>query len=154
MINAHLKRRFMQEFESECLSLPGIQRVEFFGSFNTDNWKHGISDIDISIYGENISGDTKYQVIQILRRLNNKYGLMLENVRCAHPTPFFLDSPVRIQLFQQLMKGHSEIIELGRNFMKQNAHTYRDVWASEDSVKVFENALPVPRFSELFDKFR
>lgn len=154
MTDTNTKRRFVQEFEHECLSLHGIQRIKFFGSFITDRWKHGVSDIDIAIYGANISASTKYQISQILRHLNSKYGLMLENVRCAHPTPFFLDSQTKVRLFQQTMKGHSKIVEFGRDFMKHNALTYHEVWAFEDSIKAFENSFPVPKLSKIFDKFR
>ena len=57
MIDDDVKQRFMREFTEICEKLPGIQRIEFYGSFVTDRWRHGDSDIDIAVHGENITGD-------------------------------------------------------------------------------------------------
>jgi len=89
--------------------------------------------------------------------LNEKYDLKLEKVRCCHPTPFFLDSPLRRQLFREMVSGHKALIELGREWCKESAPTYGEIWAMEDSIKGLEDVLPplpIPKLSEIFDKFR
>ena len=148
-----MKEAFIREFTTTCESLPGVHSIEFYGSFPTPNWKHGDSDIDIAVHGDNIPGSTKYEITQLLRTLNDKYDLGLGLVRCAHPTPFFIDSPIRKKIFDEAMKGHSHIIEIGRTYLKKNAPTYAEVWAIGDSWKALEEALPV-KLSEVFDKFR
>ena len=153
MIDHTTKQAFIEEFTATSESLPGVHSIEFYGSFPTPNWKHGDSDIDIAVHGDNISGIVKYEISQLLRTLNYKYDLRLGPVRCAHPTPFFIDSPIRKKIFEDAMKGHSHIIEIGRAYMKKNAPTYNEVWAIGDSWKALEEALPV-KLSEVFDKFR
>ena len=153
MIDENTKQKFMNKFCEKCERLHGVQSVEFFGSFETDKWRHGESDIDIIIYGQNVPGDAKYKISKLLRDLNYEYDLRLDNVHCAHPTPFFLDSPQRIKLFERTMRGHSRLMELGREYMKRNALTYKQIWAIEDSAKALEKFLPVP-LSDIFDKFR
>ena len=151
--------RFMREFKERTEKLPNVERVEFFGSITTPNWKLGESDVDVIVYGNNIPGATKREIVLILRELNQKYGLQLENVRCCHPTPFFLDSAMRKQQFKEMMRGHSVVIELGRTFCKQYGPTCGFIWAIEDGLKEFENRLPplpppFQKLSEIFDKFR
>ncbi len=153
MIEESTKQEFMEEFSDVCQNLPGIHNIEFYGSFMTNKWRHGDSDIDIAIHGENIPGAVKLQVSQLVRALNDKYDLRLGQVRCAHPTPFFIDSPVRKKIFEDAMKGHSHAIETGRAFMKKNAPTYEEVWAMGDSWRGIEEKFPV-KISEVFDKFR
>jgi len=145
---------FKREYVDIVENFPGVHRVEFFGSVNTNRWVRGRSDIDIKIYGNNISGDDKRAIELVLRDLNSKYGLGLENVRCAHPTPFFLDSPSRIELFENMMMGHSGLVETGRQILKNTAPTYGVIWQFEDAVKLFEQLPGIPRISDTFDKFR
>jgi predicted nucleotidyltransferase len=154
MIDQRIRNKFINELREEYLKFEGVENIEFFGSFTTKKWRHGKSDIDIIVYGQNLSDNTKYKMSQLLRKLNYKYNLNLENVQCAHPTPFFLDSPQRITIFQQTMKGHSIFIEIGREFIKNNALTYSQIWDLEDKTKVFENLGLVPPLSKIFDKFR
>ncbi|OPY38188.1 MAG: hypothetical protein A4E35_00610 [Methanoregula sp. PtaU1.Bin051] len=150
---------FMRDFKREVENLPHIERVDFFGSILSSNWKIGKSDVDVIVCGNDIPPTRKREIVLIFRDLNRKYGLQLETVRCCHPTPFFLDSPQRIQMFQEMIKGHSHILEFGRRWLKQNAPTYKEIWAMEDSLKITENFLPpipipIPKLSEIFDKFR
>ena len=146
---------FMQEFKNTVEKRSNVGHVKFFGSILTDNWKQGISDVDIIVYGDNINRHVKSEIRLLLRTLNDTYKLELENVRCCHPTPFFLDSPQRIRLFEDMTQGHSDLIQIGREILKQNAPTYGRVWDMEDDLKNFEKNLPhfVPRISEIFDKF-
>jgi predicted nucleotidyltransferase len=150
---------FMKEFKREVENIQQVEKVEFFGSVLTAKWNIGKSDVDVKVYGNNIPANVKREIGLVFRDLNKKYGLQLENVRCCHPTPFFLDSPQRVQMFQEMMKGHSHIIEIGRPWLKQNAPTYKEIWAMEDSLITVENFLPpipipIPKLSEIFDKFR
>lgn len=150
---------FMKEFKEEITKMPHVKRVEFFGSIRTANWELGKSDVDVIVYGDIISANIKREIVLKLRELNTKYELRLEMVRCCHPTPFFLDSSQLIAAFKDMMNGHSHIVELGRQFLKQNAPTYGEIWAMEDSMKIIESflpplPLPIPKLSEIFDKFR
>jgi len=126
--------KFMREFKERVENLPNVEKVEFFGSITTPAWIRGKSDVDVIVYGDNIPAKVKREIILILRELNEKYDLKLEKVRCCHPTPFFLDSPLRRQLFREMVSGHKALIELGREWCKESAPTYGEIWAMEDSI--------------------
>jgi len=144
---------FMNEFKEKVEKYSSVDNVEFFGSIKTSDWKVGKSDIDIKVFGNNIPGKTKRKIRQLLRVLNKKYNLKLGKARCCHPTPFFLDSPQRRQGFNQMMKGHSPVVQIARQVLKENAPTYEEVWQMEENVKKSEEGYPIPKLSKLFDKF-
>ena len=159
MVNRLNIEQFIKEFKEKVEKMPHVDKVELFGSILTSKWELGKSDVDVIVYGNNIPAKTKREIVLIIRDLNKKFRLQLEMVRCCHPTPFFLDSPQRIQMFQKMKSGHSHIVELGRQFLKQNAPTYNETWAMEDSLIIIEKLLPplpisLPKLSEIFDKFR
>lgn len=150
---------FMKEFTEKVEEIPSVDIVEFFGSIHTSKWQTGKSDVDVIVHGNNIPAEIKMEIVLKLRGLNTKYGLQLEMARCCHPTPFFLDDLQRTIAFKNMMNGHSHIVEIGRQLLKQSAPTYGEIWAMEDSIKIIENflpplPLPIPKLSEIFDKFR
>ena len=97
---------FMTDFENWCKQNDEIRLVEFFGSVveRPEEWVRGRSDIDVFVFGNDISGETKRLAYKIFWELNQKYDLRLENVAALHPLIFFIDSPPR-QLFYALIKS-------------------------------------------------
>ncbi|MDP2766445.1 MAG: hypothetical protein Q8O41_03195 [Candidatus Methanoperedens sp.] len=97
---------FMIEFKNRCLLNNEIHSVEFFGSAidRPNEWIRGKSDIDIVIFGNNISGETKRLTYRSFWELNQKYDLRFEDVAALHPLIFFIDSPLR-QVFYALIKS-------------------------------------------------
>lgn len=98
---------FRKDFKAFCESNEEIQRVEFFGSVVTrpNEWIKGKSDIDIFVFGDNISAETKRLAHKLFWELNDKYKLELEKAACIHPLIFFIDSPAR-GIFYSMLKNN------------------------------------------------
>jgi predicted nucleotidyltransferase len=115
------KRAFQQEFTTVALHTPGVSSVKFFGSFPTDRWIEGKSDIDIYV-----AGHVTHQNKKILREkiidLNKKYNLELEKSCYLHPTPVFEDDKISGAAFKRLSEGKEFIshgvMEMGAPYSK------------------------------------
>lgn len=96
---------FMTELENWFQQNDEILKIEFFGSaINRQNeWVKGKSDIDVVVFGSDISGETKRLAHKMFWELNSKYELELEDVAALHPLIFFIDSPER-QLAYTIIK--------------------------------------------------
>ncbi|GAI37785.1 unnamed protein product, partial [marine sediment metagenome] len=95
---------FRHEFYQRVEELPGVNRVEFIGSVANGNYVPGSSDLDVFVHGHKIPRQSKKQIIALLKELNTKYELGLEQAPCQHPTPFFIDSRLSKALYR-LLKG-------------------------------------------------
>ena len=120
---------FRQEFSQSVEALPGVSWVEFIGSVATGNFVPGSSDLDVFVHGQKIPRQSKKQALALLKELNNKYGLSLERAPYQHPTPFFIDSPLRRMLYG-LLKGRMEARWL-RAVVKRIAPSYGLIWRLE-----------------------
>ncbi|MCZ7385061.1 MAG: nucleotidyltransferase domain-containing protein [Candidatus Methanoperedens sp.] len=98
---------FRTEFKNWCQQNSEIVDVEFFGSAidRPNEWVRGKSDIDVVVFGNNISGETKRLTHKLFWGLNQKYDLRLEDVAALHPLIFFIDSPHRQVLYALIKSG-------------------------------------------------
>ncbi len=95
---------FKKKYEREISKL-GL-RVEYLGSTKeTHRWKRGKSDLDIIVYGNNISLDIKVYGILLIRDLNYEEDLGLEDVPFYHWTPIYVDSPYKYKLREIAEEG-------------------------------------------------
>lgn len=117
---------FCQEYLQRVESLPGVTHIEFIGSITNGNFVPGRSDLDVFVHGHRIPKEGKRQAVALVRELNAKYALGLERAPCQHPTPFFIDSPLRRTLYN-LLKGRMELRWL-RTTVKRVAPSYSFVW--------------------------
>lgn len=117
---------FKLEFCQRVEELPRVSRVEFIGSVANGNYVPGNSDLDVFVHGHKIPKQSKKQIIALLKELNTKYELGLEQAPCQHPTPFFIDSRLSKALYR-LLKGHMEA-RLLRATVKRVAPSYGFVW--------------------------
>lgn len=117
---------FKQEFRQIVEALPGVSRVEFTGSIATSNYIPGSSDLDVFVHGHKIPTQSKKQAIDFVRELNTKYELGLEGAPCQHPTPFFIDTRLRKELYRSF-KGRMELHWL-RAVVKKVATSYGFMW--------------------------
>lgn len=158
MVSDKAKKDFQKEFEDNCYKFNDIESVEFFGSFMKDSWRQGESDIDIAIYGNNISLETKRYIKSLFISLNEKYDLKVEKAKWMHPTPFFIDSPFRRQFKDDLGKGHIHTKEY-KDFMIKYGPTHKFIWDNEMFIRNIDNLLPIlpipriPKLSVIIDKF-
>ncbi len=115
-------QRFMRYFEQYCLSKDEIQNVEFFGSAVTrpNEWVKGKSDIDIFVFGINISAETKRLIHKLFWELNDKYKLELKKPAAIHPLVFFIDSLAR-RKFYSMFKNYPFDSPEFRNILKKLA---------------------------------
>lgn len=125
---------FKTAFREAVLKLPGVDRVEYFGSIETTQFKQGESDVDIIIYGK-VSPEDKIRIWELLKELNTRYRLGLETAPLLHPTPFYIDTKPKEILFRTLMNGHAIIAftpyqKLGKAVMP----TYGQVWRGEKTL--------------------
>lgn len=123
---------FKAAFRQAVLQIPGVERVEYFGSLETSQFRQGKSDADIIIYGD-VSPRDKVKIWELLKELNTKYRLGLETARMLHPTPFFLDTQWKETLFRALFNGHAAVVfqpfrTLGKRIITP---TYGEVWRGE-----------------------
>ena len=117
---------FKQEFRRSVEALPGVSRVEFTGSIARDDYIPGGSDLNVFVHGHKIPRRSKKQAIALLRELSIKHELRLERAPYQHPTPFFIDSPLRRMLYN-LLRGRMELRWL-RARVKQIAPSHGSVW--------------------------
>jgi predicted nucleotidyltransferase len=104
---------FMTDFENWCKQNDEIRQVEFFGSVveRPEEWVRGRSDIDVFVFGNDISGETKRLAYKIFWELNQKYDLRLENVAALHPLIFFIDSPFRRICYAVIKSGQFDSLK-------------------------------------------
>lgn len=117
---------FVHEYCRSIERLPGVTSVELIGSIARGDYVQGSSDLDIFVHGQKIPRQSKKQAIALVRQLNTKYGLGLERAPCQHPTPFFIDTPIRRTLYG-LLKGRMELRWL-RAAVKRIAPSYGFIW--------------------------
>ena len=113
---------FMNNFKSYCFSNQEIQEVNFFGSAVTrpNEWIKGKSDIDIFVFGDNISAETKRLTHKLFWELNDKYKMELEKPAAIHPLILFIDSFPRRTLYLMLTINPFDSPEF-RRILKQLA---------------------------------
>lgn len=117
---------FKEEFRQCVEALPGINRVEFIGSIARGDYIPGSSDLDAFVHGQKIPRQSKKQAIALLRELSMKHELGLERAPYQHPTPFFIDTRLRKELYRSF-KGRMELHWL-RAVVKKVAPSYGFVW--------------------------
>lgn len=121
-------KNFMIEFKNRCLLNNEIHSVEFFGSAidRPNEWVRGKSDIDVVVFGNNISGETKRLTHKLFWELNQKYDLKLENVAALHPLIFFIDSPARQGLYALIKLGQFDSPEF-RKLLKMIMPKWKEI---------------------------
>jgi len=143
------KASFMDEFEQRVSAIPGVERVEFFGSILTDKFVQGRSDIDVAVFGE-VSAEDKHRIRLLIRDLSKKYDMKLEQVPFLHPTPFFVP-PKREKIFRETFNGHLHLIRLAepirRLIKKYPPLTHDGYWRLE------ERFARIPFFHRVFYLF-
>jgi predicted nucleotidyltransferase len=116
--NTEKLKDFMAKFENWCQQNGEIMEVIFFGSAieRPNEWIRGKSDIDIFVFGNTISGETKKLAYKFFWELNKKYDLRLENVAALHPLIFFIDDLPGRREFYALFKllGNLNSPEIGK----------------------------------------
>lgn len=127
-MTAGTPKGFMIEFENRCLLNNEIHRVEFFGSAidRPNEWIRGKSDIDVFVFGSNISGETKRLTYKLFWELNQKYDLKLEDVAALHPLIFFIDSPPRQGFYALIKSGNFDSPEF-RKVLKIIMPKWREI---------------------------
>ncbi|RLC73320.1 MAG: hypothetical protein DRI26_01135 [Chloroflexi bacterium] len=121
---------FKAEFEREVLKIPGVRRVEFFGSIAKTTFIQGKSDLDVIVIGE-VSPENKCRIAKLLEEVSKKYNLGLESAPYMHPTPFFVRGDKELRVFRELFDGHLHLVRVFeplREELKARAPTYRDYW--------------------------
>jgi predicted nucleotidyltransferase len=129
---------FKVAFRKAVSVIPGVERVEYFGSIETSRFRPGMSDVDIIIHGH-VSPRDKVRIWELLKELNTTYRLGLETAPFLHPTPFYIDSKAKEVMFRALFNGHA-IVAFGpyRALGKRFAPSYGAVWRGEAKLdKVF-----------------
>jgi len=119
--NTKKLKNFRTEFENWCKQNGEILRIEFFGSAidRPNEWVRGKSDIDVFVFGNAISGETKRLTYKLFWELNQKYDLRLEDVAVLHPLIFFIDDlPGRQEFYALFKSGNFDILEFSRPFLK------------------------------------
>ena len=119
---------FMTEFENWCNQNNEIRSYEFFGSVveRPEEWVRGRSDIDVFVFGNNISGETKRLTCKMFWELNQKYDLKLENVAAIHPIIFFIDAPQR-KIFYDIIKSKNFDNPSVRNALKKHMPKWEEI---------------------------
>ncbi len=134
LLDAEKIEAFKKRYKKFMVNRQGVTDVEFFGSTKESfRWISGKSDLDIIVYGWNISSKTKIEGILFIEKLNYLLHLKLENVLVGHPTPIYIDSPQRYFLISFI--GFSRFItDPARFLIKRNFNekiypfTYRSLW--------------------------
>lgn len=126
--NTKKLKDFMTEFQNWSQQNGEIERVEFFGSAidRPNEWVRGKSDIDVVVFGNNISGETKRLTHKLFWELNQKYDLRLEDVAALHPLIFFIDSPARQGLYALIKAGQFDSPEF-RKLLKMIMPKWKDI---------------------------
>lgn len=134
-------KHFMVDFKAFSKSNIETREIEFFGSVvvSPGKWRKGKSDIDIFLFGDNISAKTKRRYYKLFWELNEKYKLELENVPAIHPLIFFIDSPIR-RIFYFLFKHSPYNPPKFRKLLKRLA----------PPARVFRSLLSLSRFKVLW----
>lgn len=117
---------FKQEFRHRVEALPGISSVEFIGSMARGDYVPGTSDLDVFVHGHKIPRQSKKQAIALVRGLSMKHELGLERASYQYPTPFFIDTRLRKELYRSF-KGRMELHWL-RTVVKKAAPSYHFMW--------------------------
>ena len=125
---------FKTAFREAVAAISGVDRVEYFGSLETTQFRQGKSDVDIIIYGK-VSPEDKVKIWGVLKELNTKYRLGLETAPFLHPSPFYIDTRAKQILFRTLFNGHAIVAftpyrKLGKLFMP----TYGEIWRGEKTL--------------------
>lgn len=131
-------RQFRREFEARAMTFPGVEAVEFFGSITEpERFRHGSSDIDVAIYGE-VPRDAKHDLRLLVRNLNAKYDLGLEEAPFLHPTPFFVE-PGQERLFSVTGNGHITIkFDPAGRFLTAASSHYRSLFKDIELITYAE----------------
>ena len=140
---------FKRRYEKEVAGFPNVQGLEFLGScLESWRWRAGKSDLDIIVYGNGIQPSTKIECVLLIQRLNSELGLCLENVSVMHPTPFFIDSPLR-RAARQAIPHMQEFTEPLRGFIKRfgTPLTYAGLWAAVHEMQRIESLPFAPKLS-------
>jgi len=136
---------FKTEFQNELLKIPGVQRVDFFGSIAKTTFKQGRSDLDVVVYGQ-VSPRNKVKIAKLIRDLNYKYRMGLETAPMLHPTPFYVRDRFLEFAFRESFNGHLHLAHYfgpERERLKREGPTYGEYWAGEDiKRKIIELAPP------------
>jgi len=98
---------FREEYRRAVSQLPGVTGVEFIGSVVNGNFNPGNSDLDVFVHRNRIPRASKRKARKLVRELSSKYGLGLDTAPYQHPTPFFIDGPIRKALYH-LLKGRHD----------------------------------------------
>ncbi len=101
-----MQERFIHDLRHQVGQLPGVKRVEFFGSVVTPGFRPGKSDLDMVVEGA-ISPQTKRRVVALIQDANQRHGLRLEESPYLHPVPFFVTNPVAKALLLGMAKCFS-----------------------------------------------
>ncbi len=97
---------FFVDLRHQVGQLPGVKRVEFFGSVVTPRFRPGKSDLDMVVEGA-ISPQTKRRVVALIQDANQRHGLRLEESPYLHPVPFFVTNRLSKALLLGMARGFS-----------------------------------------------
>ena len=127
--NTKKLKDFMTEFENWHQQNGEIVKVEFFGSAidKPNEWVRGKSDIDVFVFGNTVSGETKRLTHKLFWELNQKYDFKLEEVAALHPLIFFIDDlPFRREFYALFKSGNFDSPEF-RQFLKKIMPKWKDI---------------------------
>jgi hypothetical protein len=158
--------KFREEYSEEMLKKEGVfSKIVYLGTTKgpyweagkLKEWKAGESDLDIKVYGNGIIPVRwKIEGVLLIKELNDKLDLRLENVPLEHWTPFYIDDslcappllPISRRALDQLAMEEigRKFTEVIRGYNKQIIEkfgplvTHKDLWA----LVKWEQALPPP----------
>jgi len=155
---------FKDMYRKEMLRRRGICKVEYFGSTKDSwRWEAGKSDLDIKVYGDDISGEVKIEGVLLVEELNYKFNLYVEDLPLQHWTPIYIDNspappplpPLSRRQLDRLLEDElvRSFTEALRELAKMTAVkvgwplTYKDWWNIAKFMRQIEGKTPYPKLS-------
>jgi len=136
---------FKTKFKDQVLKIPGVKRVEFFGSIVETTFRQGKSDLDVVVVGE-VTPENKCRIAELVEEVSRKYNLGLETAPYMHPTPFFVRGDRELRLFRELFNGHFHLVRIFdplREELKAKAPSYRDYWEGKPVRRQLRKITPL-----------
>ncbi len=129
---SHGQEQFIDDLRHQVGQLPGVKRVEFFGSVVTPRFKPGRSDLDMVVEGT-MSPQVKRQVVVLIQDANRRHGLRLGESSYLHPVPFFVTNRLSKALLLGMARGFSSglasrWVYRWKARQRQNPTTLQEFW--------------------------